>query len=366
MSLKIIGVSDVSLGFGSTQIPEFMKFLLEHYPQSNGMIIEPDQADKPYIFNRYPQFVIRRIHTHTNCYGNSGRIEYINRAAKIVENEKPDILILFCTFTLPLLFKLKNKPSFVIYYNIEMASAYGKYDQQLNKEIKNSVDLLIYPEKNRANLDEEKYGKNKAESVIVLNCANSENTNNMIDADKRNGRFIYQGTIDKINTNAGYFMGSHLEGYDIDIYGNFAGTEIHSLKEGFAKLNGTVRYYGYVDNRILSEIRKAYAFGIIMWAPVNENQKYAAPNKFFESIADGVVPLATPHPQCKEIIEKYDCGILIKDWSYDAFCEAIEKAAGLYRTKRYGELVENCKTAVTEELNWKIQMKKLKPYLKDL
>lgn len=366
MSVKIVAVSDVSLGFGSTQIPAFMQFLLKTYKNSCGLVIEPDQPEKPYIKDRYKEFKIERVHTHSPCYKNTGRIEYMELATKIVEREKPDILVIFCTFTLPVLFKLKEKPKFVIYYNIEMAAAYGAQDQRLNKQLKDRVDLFIYPEANRERLDIEKYGDRNAPSVIVYNCANERKKTGSIPIEKRNGKFIYQGTLDAINTNANYLMGSHLEGHSIDIYGNFVGNQIEHLSNGFAKLNGSVRYFGYVENKILAEIRKKYAYGIIMWAPVNENQKYAAPNKFFESIADGVVPIATPHPQCKEIIEKYDCGILIKDWSYEEFCRTIDEAAKIYGTNRYRKLVENCRIAVEKELNWDTQMEKVQKYLKNI
>jgi hypothetical protein len=33
---------------------------------------------------------------------------------------------------------------------------------------------------------------------------------------------------------------------------------------------------------------KAYCYSIVAWNPDNENQLYAAPNKFFEPIADGI------------------------------------------------------------------------------
>ncbi len=125
--------------------------------------------------------------------------------------------------------------------------------------------------------------------------------------------------MDLDNTNAVFFTNPSLKHYGIDIYGNFAGSKASLLAEGFSGLNGRVRYYGYLENDMLKQLRPYYAYGIVMWAPVNENQYYAAPNKFFEYIADGVVPICTPHPQCKKIIEKYKCGLLFSDWSYESF-----------------------------------------------
>ena len=95
-----------------------------------------------------------------------------------------------------------------------------------------------------------------------------------------------------------------------------------------------------------------------------ENQLYAAPNKFFESIADGVPPIAAPHPQCKMMIDRYKCGILMRDWSEGEFFSALDQALRLYQTDSWYEMVSNCGTAVRQELNWDHQFEKLKVHLR--
>jgi glycosyltransferase involved in cell wall biosynthesis len=295
-------------------------------------------------------------------YSNLGRISYINYVSKELNRIQPDILVIFCTFALPVLFKLRRRPKFVIYYNIEMAEAYGRQDQSFNRHLDGKVDLLIYPEQNRAMIDIRQYGYHGIPFAVVYNCANAK-VDQTIRFSQRNKKVIYQGTLDLDNTNAAFFMGSQLEEYQIDIYGNLAGRHVEDLASGYAKLNGRVRYLGYIDHALLSRIRKQYAFGIVMWTPVNDNQYYAAPNKLFEYIADGVVPICTPHPQCVEIIERYQCGFLIPDWSYESFCGTIKKAVSCYNTGRYKLLVDNCRKAVEAELNWEAQMEKVKPFL---
>jgi glycosyltransferase involved in cell wall biosynthesis len=116
-----------------------------------------------------------------------------------------------------------------------------------------------------------------------------------------------------------------------------------------------VRYLGAVSNTELAELRAAYAFSFVAWAPTQFNTLYACPNKLFESIASGVPPIAAPHPQCAAVLREHDCGILMRNWSFDAFCEALDTAQGLLGTPRYRQLVRNCLHAHRTALNWERQ-----------
>jgi glycosyltransferase involved in cell wall biosynthesis len=121
---------------------------------------------------------------------------------------------------------------------------------------------------------------------------------------------------------------------------------------------------GVVASSELARLRKAYCYSIVAWNPDNENQLYAAPNKFFESIADGIPPIAAPHPQCKLILDRYRCGILMGDWSFDSFTRAIRKAMDMLGTLDWEDMVSNCGRAVAAELTWDAQFDRLKQYLK--
>ena len=100
-----------------------------------------------------------------------------------------------------------------------------------------------------------------------------------------------------------------------------------------------------------------------MWNPKTESQLYAAPNKLFESIGAGVPPLAAPHPQCKKIIDRYGCGLLLDDWSLDALLDGLERASRIYSTGKWDEMVAGCEEAFTGELNWERQFEKLRVHL---
>jgi len=361
---KIVAISDVTLGYGSPQILGFVNFLLSQYKDSDAVIIEPDQLRNTNIKFQHERINIIRIPTVANVHTGLGRIEYLRGATNIVKNNTPKILVLFCSFVLPVMLLIKVKPMFVIYYNTEMASYYGKMDDFINENLRDKIDLLIYPEKNRAMLDISKYGDRNIPSVVIYNTSVDDKVFDDACPENRTNKIIYQGTLDSVNTNSEYFLNAILNNYKIDIYGNFSGKDADKLKEKFICLSGNVRYLGYVENTYLSKIRKKYAYGIVMWAPINDNQYYAAPNKFFDFLADGVPPISAPHPQCKYFIKKYNCGILMKDWSIESLLKAIEKAMDLFGTPSYQMMVDGCRKAFELEANWQVQMKKIKPYLK--
>lgn len=364
--VRIVGVSDVSVGYGSSLILYFMESLIEHYSDAEGILIEPDQPDRPPKHEWSSALSVERIfstfHPHHSV---SGRIEYIYRASEIVNKLRPDILVIYCTFALPVLFKLGRRPSLVIYYAYEMTYPYGSFDIEMNRCINASlVDVIIYPEENRAIQELKLCGHRDTPVVTLYNCQKGNSV--IIPAHLRNGRIFYAGTIDAKRTFAYYYFHDMIQSIPIDLFGVVTGADKEALRQRLGKLSGMLRYLGYLERETLQRLRKAYCYSITMWNPIDDQHLYAAPNKFFEAIADGVPPITAPHPQCKMIVQRYKCGIIMEDWSFDAFYAAIQRALKIYGTDLYDKMVENCRKAFAEELSWEKQFEKVKPYLPDL
>jgi glycosyltransferase involved in cell wall biosynthesis len=361
--MKIVGVSDVSIGFGSPQIIAMMRSLLHRYGESEGLIIEPDQPNIEPYEDPDKKINVLRVETAFQPYSNVGRREYCISAAKKINEIQPDVLVIFCTFTLPVLFRLRDKPRLVIYYHLEYAPVYGQFDIQMNKSINKYVDLIIHPEENRAQRDMRECGYKDAPFVIAYNAVGMRDNIQITPPRERNGKILYQGSINSRLTFPDYFTNKQLANIQIDLYGNISGEDRFEIEATFMNLRNDVKYHGYIDSQKLAKIRKQYAYSIVMWNPVDENFLYACPNKFFESIFDGVPPIAAPHPQCKAIIEQFGCGIVMRDWSFDAFRGALEIAQDLYGTPEYDQMVENCRQAALAELNWETQFAKIEKHL---
>jgi len=198
---------------------------------------------------------------------------------------------------------------------------------------------------------------------IVFNCANSRHDPDVVrPADARNGRVLYAGTIDRERTFGDYFLHPEMEGLPIDLYGHVTGWPRASAF--MHRLPASARYRGHRDAAALHGLRPSYAYSVVAWKPSNENQRYAAPNKLFESIAAGVPPIAAPHPQCQLILDRYGCGLLMDDWEFPSFQATIRRALGIYGTPVYAELVENCRHAVERELSWERQFERVRRHLR--
>jgi glycosyltransferase involved in cell wall biosynthesis len=149
----------------------------------------------------------------------------------------------------------------------------------------------------------------------------------------------------------------------VDFFGLPSGITAAKTKRQLGKLRGELRYMGRVDGKTLGVLRKEYAYSLVVWKPLDDNHFYAAPNKFFEALASGVPVITAPHPQCKTLVERYGCGIVLRDWSLNGFVEGIQQAVRMAPTERFGKMVEGCLEAVRKECNWEAQFAKVIPLL---
>ncbi|HEX5445129.1 MAG TPA: hypothetical protein VFW87_14920 [Pirellulales bacterium] len=359
----IVAVSDASLGFGSPQVPEFVRSLRGHYG-GEAVILEPDVLDKPPRHELYPDLKIERLNTAVNPYVPEGRIRYLLAVANRINELQPDVLVVFCTFCLPVLFKLLRRPKFVIYHSIESIVFYGETDLAMNRAAAEWIDLVIFPEENRASRDLERCEFHGLPIVEMLNSANPRSSKDQIvPFDRRNGRLISQGAIAWAQTFPEYYLRDEAQRLPVDLYGPIGGPDSERLANELAAMRKNVRYHGVVDLHRLAEIRRNYCYSIVIWTPAVERALFAPSNKFFEAIADGVPPITAPHPQHKQLVERYRCGIVMDDWSYESFYRAVCRALRLYGTSQYADMVENCRVAVAEELNWEHQFEAVRPYL---
>jgi hypothetical protein len=360
--MRIVTVSDVTLGYGSPQIPLLASSLGRFYT-AEGKIIEPAQPELAPRHGMFPGFEIHRIATADHPHSPVGRAEYVWRASKLVNSLQPDVLVISCTYCLPVLYRLHRRPRKVIYYSIESIPFYGEFDVEMNRRAASLLDVILFPEENRAALETGRCGFRGVPKIVLYNVNNRrKDTRPALPLPQRNGRILYSGSISREQTFADYYLSEKIRNLPIDLFGPIKGSP-SDKQSVISGISGSLRYRGYITASELAALRPAYAYSIVAWNPNSENQLYAAPNKFFESIAAGVPPIAAPHPQCKLILERYACGLLMPDWSFDAFVSTLHKAMDLYGSQPWLEMVENCARAVDAELTWDAQFDKLKAYL---
>lgn len=361
MIRKIAVVADVSVGYGSPQILSIMQSLLKEFPEAEGLLVEPDQIVRPPIKRNCFRFHITRIFTESEIYTRQWQIEYPKKCGQALNNFKPDIIVYAGSVMLCPIhdFLAVPKPLSVVYF-LEMPEHYkfGQVYYRILTHLDRYCDLLLHPEINRMASSMQFFKENCVPQYVVYNDSCVSDNKGILPTNQLNGRILYQGTIDRDLTFAEYYLNSDIQKYPIDMYGLIEGKEPgrSELSVKFATMVKEVRYLGYIDAVTLAERRKHYPYGIISWNPINDNFRLAAPNKLFDYIGSGVVPIAAPHPQCKYLLEKYNCGILLNNWDFNAFLKGIQYAVLIYGTSTYEELRQNCIRAAQEELNWDAQM----------
>lgn len=371
MIRKIAVVSDVSVGYGSPQILSIMHSLLEEFPEAEGLLIEPDQVVRPPIKRKHPRFRIFRIFTRCEIYSRQWKIEYPIKCGETLQKFKPDIVIYAGSIILCPIhdFLPSPKPLSVVYF-LEMPEWYhfGQTYHRILSHLNHYCDLLLHPEINRMESCMNFFRDLHLPQYVIYNTSEFSHTKDVLPSNQCNGRILYQGTIDRNLTFADYYISPEAQKYPIDLYGLIEGAveAKNELTAKFAAMTKESRYLGYVKADVLAELRRWYAYGIISWNPVNENFRLAAPNKLFDYIGSGVVPIAAPHPQCKYLIKKYNCGILLSDWSFEAFLNGLRYAMLIYGTPAYEEMRQNCIRAACEELNWDTQMVPVMKKLREL
>jgi glycosyltransferase involved in cell wall biosynthesis len=351
--MKIAAISETLIGYGSPQIPKFSTEIGRHFG-ARTLVFTPYDEVKPRN-DLYPEIDIEVIPCRAKRFHPLGRAEYTIRVAQRLNELKPDVIVAFCTYSLPALLRLAYQPKKIIYYSLESLTNYDRTEELLNKKLASKFDVVIYPEFNRVALDGTRGGLLDRPTAIMLNNVHAlAEADEVLPADRRNRRIIHPGSIAVRDTFAEYYVDPRSQSYPLDIYGIVYG---QPLKDSIARLSGNVRYLGVVDEATLAKRRRDYSWGLVMWNPDSENGRLAAPNKLFDYIASGVPALAAPHPQAAEIIARFGCGILMPDWSYASFQWAIEEALSLSGSPQYAGFVEGCVRA-QRELCWENQFEK--------
>lgn len=365
--MSIVGVSDVSLGYGSPQVPALLNELQLFRGLNKSLMLEPHQEERPERHEHFPALSMRRVGTRRSVHSRAGLLEYTARCAQILNHLRPTELVIGAPNLLPLLARLRYRPKTVFYYMLESLSYYhgrpGSHVQGIlehHRICRDLVDIVLFPEENRAEEDISLSGFADKKYAILYNAVNSAENPLFVEPSQRSRRILYSGTIERSLTFAEYFLDKRSAEFPFDLYGLIEGPKRNETRRLVEKSKNSFQYMGYIDNRTLATLRPTYAYAFISWNPLNPHLLNACPNKFFEAVHDGVVPIVAPHPQCRKIVEKYDCGILLRDWSYKAFREGVSEALEVFGTPRYAQLVENCRTAARQELNWQEQFKKVR------
>lgn len=367
---------DVALGYGTPQIQQILGSLGRYYGNRLPILVcEPDSPVYPAVHHFFTELSFHRVHPSSRppqnpwwyLDGGHGQQEFSLGFKKWLQCHRPSLLVVTssCLRLLDADTLRAGGSPHVIFYALEYRSK-GQMSPAAARDYLEglkSVRLILFSEKLRQYFHNREFQTQSVPQCHLYN-APPRNLFPTMPADKRNGRIIVQSiTIMWGRTYPEYLLCAQRPDIPVDVYGNAFGAQAGLLRSGDIFPAFNVRYLGNVPLDDLIQARASYSFSFVSWKPVDVGSAYVSPCKFYESIASGVPPISAPHPECMDVIRRYDCGILMRDWSFTAFCDALESALLIRGTARYRELVRNCLHAHRKELNWEAQFAKVTPFL---
>jgi glycosyltransferase involved in cell wall biosynthesis len=355
---SIVTLSDVSVGYGTPQVLSITRSL-SSWLGASALILEPDQPERPPIPGAADGLQVDRLYTANHPYTLSGQAEYCIQAAERIDREKPDLVVLCSFLGAGAVLRMKHRPKLLIHYALEHTDGGRTRDRRLFNLIADRIDIAVFPEETRAQLDAPRLGLTGKPQAIVYNGSSVSVTPRAWN--KRNGRFFYGGLLHPELTYGDYYLGGALDAYPIDLYGLLDGyPDPDEALAGLARRHSRVTYNGYAPGgaSFLATLRE-YNYSIVMWAPVTESTRFAAPNKFFDAIQAGVPPIAAPHPLCQRLVQRYRCGLIVPGWTHDHLASALDEGRRIFFSGQYEDMVEGKLPAARHDLSWDQQFLKL-------
>lgn len=365
-NLKIVGISDVSVGYGSPEVPALMDSICRSFGVT-GLLIEPDEIARPPVtWTWNSSFKLERISSSFSDHTPAWHRHFQANALRRVEAVDPDVLIVFGSSVFASLMGLRSRPRCLIYHAYEFISSLSENDRTAHTCLIKDVDLVITPEIERLIIDVQTFGQFPERVAAIYNVADVSYPSPIISRppDDRNGRILWFGTLHRTQAYAGHFLAPQVEDIGFDLFGRITDPDAEGLARQI-EAAPNLRYFGVAPAEELNERRAETAFSLVWWNPeLNAGAYYLASNRFFCSVQAGVPPICGPHPQCIDLVERYGCGIIMSDWSVHSFESSVRDALALYRTPAYAEMVENCLTAAQAELNWNAQYRRVEPRIR--
>ncbi|QDT99931.1 glycosyltransferase family protein [Gimesia aquarii] len=361
----IITISDVTLGYGSPQIISFTKEFAE-CNQDDFTILQPAVPYRQIVTDHKFAEKIRTLPTREHPHSCLGRWQFFQQCKQFVQKYKPDTLIVSNYNLLPILELLEFTPPKIINLVLEdcehlKKSFHSKVLFSRLQKLSKQIDYWIFPEQNRAINDAELFSIPYEKIFVLPNVYEAKST---FHPKPKIPKILYAGTLDLDSSVACHFTDPSVWKLPLDIYGDSQGTpknqdKLTSALNQARCANMGLYWYGQVDAQTLDSLLSQYAFSLVFWLPKRFALLNAAPNKFFQALAYGVPVITAPHPQCKMYVERYNCGLVMKDWSKGELIRTVQLGIKLFGTSQYQDMVGGTKQAINQELNWKTQMKLL-------
>ncbi len=258
--------------------------------------------------------------------------------------------------------KIKEKP--VVYdifdfYGDMMEGFLRPVISNLDKFIMRFADVIIIADDSRITQIND---KNLGNDIITVNNSPEESLfqiKNKISSDGRKFRIFLGGKIIE-ERGTDLIISAIKDMKDVQLivkgfcseekYRNKLLAMINDMKNVNMDLNG-VPYEEITQNMLKADLT------IALYDPSIPNNKYASPNKLFESMASGIPIIVNDDTPMANIVREENCGLIVPFKNYNALREAIFRIKDDQALQQ--KLGDNGRNAFANKYNWKIMEKRL-------
>ncbi len=141
--------------------------------------------------------------------------------------------------------------------------------------------------------------------------------------------------------------------YNLVIAGNCPEDYLAELK---SIAGSNIRYLGYLDKSRVETLIEESLVGIVTYLPTADCL-HALPNKMFEYMERGCPIIYSCFPDWKDMLEKYNVGIMVDPNNPNEIVEAIDRICSDTLIRK--EFSENARNTIEKVYNWSNEEKKL-------
>ncbi len=339
-------VSDLVIDTENAYSAQFARSL-SAYMKDKALLFTPRwlwDRPRPDLFREIDVEFVHLEHEHRTP---KGRAMYLDWIARRLNALKPDTLVLCGAYSLPLLNALRFKPGKVVYLLPERVHPLDQVNTYLGKQLADKVDFVVHEDFDRAVSNAERVGLfGKPCAFMRLSAPPAGRARPTV---TRNGRILNAGLV--LLEEAVIDHEQPLPDLPMDTYGALEA----DIRNTVPRVAGS---FPQENEPNLQRILKHYSWGLVVDYPPHYSLRARRDALMPEYLAAGIPIISSPTTANIEVIRKYGCGLVMRDWEISSLAERLEEACSLLGSGQYERLCEGAYQAYAQEYNHERQFER--------
>ena len=139
--------------------------------------------------------------------------------------------------------------------------------------------------------------------------------------------------------------------------------QLEGFFEEMAEKHDNIFYYGKLPYASTLKLEEQMDILTAIYDPAMPNNRYAAPNKFYEALMLGKPLIMVHDTGMDDIVDRYRLGVTI-DFNIQSFCDGVDRLIGM--RDEWAEMGERGKALFREQYSWEIMGERLAALYREL